>query len=259
LLPLEKIMYNGINTFNKYQIIPIAGNNRLNMKKLGAVIMYEEDDYLSLSGIQHFAFCRRQWALIHIEQQWQENLRTIEGQFLHEHVHEVSIEKRGPVIVVRSMAVHSRELGLRGVCDVVEFHRDDQNGIRITGHSELYRPIPVEYKRGKPKEGDADILQLCAQAMCLEEMLVCQAPVGHMFYGEPRRRLTVELSEAHRSRVRETVAEMHEYNRRGYTPKVKSNKSCKSCSLADVCLPKLGKNISAKAFVNKRMGEEAES
>ena len=133
--------------------------------------MYKEEDYLQLSGIQHFAFCRRQWALAYIELQWDENVRTVEGKLLHEKAHDpTNAEKRGDLIISRGMPVYSRELGISGECDVVEFHRS-QDGITLFGRDGLYEVIPIEYKRGKPKENDVDILQLMAQALCLEEML----------------------------------------------------------------------------------------
>ena len=133
--------------------------------------MYKEEEFLQLSGIQHFAFCRRQWALAYIEMQWQENVRTVEGKILHENAHDPAIkEKRGDLLIVRAMPVHSREMGASGECDVVEFHKT-KDGISIAGREGNYSVVPVEYKRGKPKTDDSDILQVAAQALCLEEML----------------------------------------------------------------------------------------
>lgn len=216
--------------------------------------MYDENDFLLLSGLQHFAFCRRQWALIHIEQQWQENLLTVEGAFLHEKAHGSTSEKRGDLIITRSMPVVSRGLGIRGVCDVVELHRHEE-GIALHGRTGRYRPVPVEYKRGQPKEGDADVLQLCAQAMCLEEMLACSIPEGHLFYGQTRRRLPVLFDNDLRGRVKDLLLEMHEYYARGHTPKVRPTKACKACSLADLCLPMLGNGRSAAEYVRTRLQE----
>ena len=157
--------------------------------------MYKEEDYLQLSGIQHFAFCRRQWALAYIELQWDENVRTVEGKLLHEKAHDpTNAEKRGDLIISRGMPVYSRELGISGECDVVEFHRS-QDGITLFGRDGLYEVIPIEYKRGKPKENDVDILQLMAQALCLEEMLCCQISFGYLYYGETRHRKIVEFTE----------------------------------------------------------------
>jgi CRISPR-associated exonuclease Cas4 len=217
---------------------------------------YNEQDFLSLSGIQHFAFCRRQWALIHIEQQWGENLRTVEGELLHERAHDgYSSEKRKDIIVSRGMAVFSRTLGINGVCDIVEFVRDDDIGVGLFGREGKYKAYPVEYKRGKPKENDVDILQLVAQAMCLEEMLSCDITEGFIFYGETRHRNKVEITDALRARVKAICAEMHQYYERRYTPLVKLTKSCNACSLKDICMPKLCRKKSAKLYMEKLIKE----
>lgn len=218
--------------------------------------MYDEEDFLQLSGIQHFDFCRRQWALAYIELQWQENVRTVEGKLLHEKAHNASAaEKRGDLIISRAMPVHSIEIGISGECDVVEFHKSEE-GITLHGRDGLYQVIPVEYKRGKPKVKDADRLQLAAQALCLEEMLCCQIPIGYLYYGETRHREKVELDEQLRRKVREIFLEMHQYYERRYTPRVRWSKSCNACSLKDICLPVLGKGKSAGDYIEKKMAEE---
>lgn len=215
--------------------------------------LYEEEDYLQLSGIQHFAFCRRQWALAYIEQQWMENVRTVEGKLLHQKAHDVtSREKRGELILSRAMPVHSRQMGISGECDVVEFHRC-ADGIPLQGCEGKYCVIPVEYKRGSPKKNQADRLQLAAQAMCLEEMLCCEIPYGYLFYGETRHREKVELAKGIRDTVRDMFEEMHGYFSRRYTPRVKWSKSCNACSLRDICLPVLGKGKSARRYVEEHM------
>jgi len=214
---------------------------------------YNEEDFLLLSGIQHFSFCKRQWALIHIEQQWQENLRTIEGEILHEKTHNSSVkEKRGDLIVSRGMAIFSRTLGITGTCDVVELHKSS-DGVNIFGRDGTYKPVPVEYKRGKPKDDESDVLQLCAQAMCLEEMLLCVIPEAYLFYGETKRRLKILLDDELRERVKTVFKEMHELYDRRYTPKVKISKSCKACSLTELCMPRLCKNPSAIDYMKKRI------
>lgn len=219
--------------------------------------MYREEDFLQLSGIQHFAFCRRQWALSYIEMQWQENVRTAEGRILHEKAHDPLLkEKRGDLLIVRAMPVHSREMGVSGECDVVEFHKAPE-GISLAGREETYIAVPVEYKRGIPKTDDSDILQVAAQAMCLEEMFSTEIPEGAIFYGETRRREQVEFTEELRGEVRSIFKEMHEYYKKNYTPKVKTTKACSSCSLKEICLPKLGKAGSVKSYVH-RMLEDAE-
>ena len=216
---------------------------------------FAEDDYLQLSGLQHFVFCRRQWALIHIENQWAENLRTTEGELMHERAHDTSLrERRGNVITMRGVSVSSPTLGVSGKCDVLEFH-SDPTGVTLDGTEGTWLPYPVEYKRGSVKESPADRLQLCCQAMCLEEMLCCDIPEGALFYGEIRRREIVTFSDELRGSVRECLEEMHGLFRRGYTPKVKPSKSCNACSLKPLCLPKLMKTRSAADYLAAALEE----
>lgn len=217
---------------------------------------YREDDFLMLSGIQHYAFCPRQWALIHIEQQWEENYYTVMGNIMHENAHDKDFtQKRNHVVITRGMPVFSRTMGVRGDCDVVEFHQN-KDGIPLKNYSGIFQPIPVEYKRGKPKEHDADVLQLCAQAMCLEEMLVCTVPKGFLYYGETRRRIEVLFEEELRKKVTDTFEKMHQMMERSYTPKGKMTKACKSCSLAERCLPNLNKKSSVKDYIQRNLEEE---
>lgn len=217
---------------------------------------YKEEEYLNLSGLQHFSFCRRQWAMIHIEQQWQENYRTVAGEILHERAHDETItEKRKNVIISRGINIASRTLGLNGTCDIVEF-RKAKDGIALHGYDGLYEICPVEYKRGEPKENDADELQLCAQAMCLEEMLCCEIPKGYLYYGECKRRYLVEFTEELRERVKSCAKEMHEYYQRKYTPKVKRTKACNACSLKELCVPQLNKPKSVREYINEYNQED---
>lgn len=214
---------------------------------------FKEEEYLQLSGLQHFSFCRRQWALIHIEQLWAENVRTVDGRILHEKAHDGSIrEKRGDLLVARDVNIHSPTLGISGSCDVVEFHRDAA-GISLPGQEGLWQPYPVEYKRGSPKTTDADRLQLCAQAMCLEEMLCCDIPEAALFYGETRRREIVVLDDDFRSQVRRLLNEMHDLYRHAHTPKVKPTRGCNACSLKELCLPKLMRQRSVADYLRKSM------
>ena len=214
-----------------------------------------ENDFLMLSGIQHFQFCKRQWALIHIEQQWEENVRTVEGQHLHQKADQPFIrEKRGDKLIVRAMPVRSNELRITGICDVVEFIRDEK-GVEISGAEGKYTAYPVEYKRGKPKLDDSDVLQLTAQAICIEEMLCCEVNLGSMFYNEIKHRVEVQLTVEYKMKVRSIVAEMHEYYDRRYTPKVKTGSFCKSCSLQSLCLPKLLNKQSVKSYIDGKISE----
>lgn len=217
--------------------------------------MYDEAEYLMLSGIQHFAFCRRQWALIHIEQQWMENARTTEGKLMHKRAHdEDCIEKRGDTILVRGLKISSARLGISGQCDVVEFKRNSE-GITLNQYDGKWMPFPVEYKRGEPKEGNEDVLQLCAQAVCLEEMLLADIPKGYLFYGETRRRVEVIFSNELRNEVNSICSQMHEYFRRGRTPMVKSGKKCRACSLNEICLPKLSNTIDVHTYISNAIGD----
>ena len=186
---------------------------------------YTEEEYLMISGIQHFKFCRRQWALIHVEQRWAENVHTVVGELMHKRAHDPYFdEKRKDTLVVRALPVASRQLGASGECDIVEFHKCD-DGITLCGHRGTYSVYPVEYKKGKPKKTDEDKLQLVAQAMCLEEMFSTNIQEGAIFYGETRKRERVEFSDALRKEVKDMFQEMHEYYKRNYTPKVKQSKA----------------------------------
>lgn len=215
------------------------------------MVTYSDDDLLQLSGIQHFAFCRRQWALIHIEQQWQENLLTFRGRELHERADDPFLaEARGTVVITRAMPIISRQLGLYGVADVVEFYQDEV-GIAIKGRAGLWRPHPVEYKLGQPKPDDRDQVQLCAQAICLEEMLGVSINAGALFYGRTRRRQQVDFDAALRERVFTLAAEMHELFQGGFTPPAEYSSACKSCSLIEICLPA----PKAKKSINRYFAE----
>lgn len=217
---------------------------------------YEEEQFLQLSGLQHFHFCRRQWALIHIEHQWAENLRTVDGALMHERAHDKELtESRGDRIVTRGMNVFSRTLGVSGECDVLEFHRSPC-GIPLPGREELWRPFPVEYKRGKPNPQAGDMLQLCAQALCLEEMLCCEIEQGALYYGKLRHRQPVDFTQELRQSVRDCLREMHELYRRGYTPKVKPTKFCNACSLKELCLPQLLRSRPVSAYLREHLEEE---
>lgn len=218
---------------------------------------YKEEDYLQLSGIQHFLFCRRQWALIHLEQQWAENYRTTDGGLMHQRAHDTQTRtRRGDVLTVRGMYIHSRRLGLSGQCDVVEFRKSPE-GVALFGEQGLWIPHPVEYKRGRDKPNEMDRAQLCAQAMCLEEMLCCDIPEGALYYGELRHRQAVAFTPELRGVVEGAAQEMHQLYARGYTPKVKPRKGCSACSLRDFCVPKLIRKPSVAAYLRQELEEEA--
>ena len=219
--------------------------------------MYKDDDFLQLSGLQHFAFCRRQWALIHLENQWADNIRTVEGVLLHEHAHDRDFrEARGDLVIVRGVQIHSAELGVSGQCDVLEYRRSEV-GIPLHGKDGLWQPYPVEYKRGLSKSTDEDRLQLCAQAMCLEEMLCCDVPEGALYYGQTRRREAVSFTADLRQQVRDALSEMHALYKRGYTPVVKPQKKCNACSLKELCLPKILQRHCVSDYLSAALKEDA--
>jgi CRISPR-associated exonuclease Cas4 len=195
--------------------------------------VFAEDDLLPISALQHLLFCERQCALIHIERLWAENRLTVEGRHLHDRVHDGQPETRAGVRVARAVPLRSSRLGLFGVADVVEFHaRDDAGHMR-----DPPLPFPVEYKRGRPKRNDCDRVQLCAQALCLEEMLGTSVPRGALFYGRTRHRETVVLDGGLRHLTEQAAARLHELIASGRTPAAIRESKCKRCSLAHLCLP----------------------
>ncbi len=199
--------------------------------------MYAEADYLPLSALQHWVFCPRQCGLIHLEQVWNENRLTAEGRIIHQRVHEMSDERRSDIYIVRGLRIYSCRLGLIGQADVVEFHRAP-TGISLSDAEGMWQPYPVEYKRGSPKMDACDEVQLCAQAICLEEMLGIAVPLGAFFYGRPRRRKEVVLTDELRRKTEESAHQLHEMFQRGRTPGASYEKKCRACSLYNQCLPK---------------------
>jgi len=216
--------------------------------------VYSEDDLLPISALQHLAFCRRQWGLIHLEQQWSDNRLTAEGTLSHERAHDEATEVRGDLHIARGLRLRSLRLGLVGQADVVEFHKteDKSQGIPLEGVSGLWQPVIVEYKHGKPKIGHEDEVQLCAQAICLEEMLGVTMSAATLFYGQPRRRFDVNLSSELRTETQSLVVLLHELTLAGITPPPEYSHRCHSCSLIDVCLPGIfGSRKSVNDYITK--------
>ena len=220
-------------------------------------LIYTEEEFLPLSGIQHYSFCRRQWALIHIEQQWKDNALTAEGTLIHERVHDPDkTDIRDGILTVRALPIKSYSLGFSGECDAVEF-APSPDGITLKDRDGYWLPTPVEYKHGKSKTNDCDRLQVCAQAMCLEEMFGCHTDKAFLFYHETRRREVVTLTHELRAKVKDIADDMHRMYTKSHTPKVKTNKGCAKCSLADICLPILLKNESERSidsYIRKALG-----
>lgn len=221
---------------------------------------YDEEDCLPLSGIQHFAFCKRQFALIHIERLWLENTLTFEGRTMHDRVDDpFYFESRGTLLITRSVPLLSRKLGLYGVADVVEFHLcQDPGAVILDGREGQWQPFPVEYKRGQPKPDDRDVVQLVAQAICLEEMLQVTVHQGALFYGRTRRRQVVHVGDVLRSRVRDLAHQMHGMYDAGQTPPPPDNtKQCQRCSLKGLCLPKIASRRDVRTYIRAMLkGEE---
>ena len=192
------------------------------------------DDLIQLSALQHLVFCERQCALIHIEQVWSENLFTAEGRIMHEKVDTANRESRGNIRIEYGVPMRSLRLGLIGKADVVEFHKQ----------GERWTPFPVEYKRGKPKGGNCDKVQLCAQALCLEEMMNVEIPEGALFYGQTRHRHDVKFDSALRKETESAAVRLRELIASGITPKAEYSKKCERCSLVDLCLPKISSKAS---------------
>lgn len=220
---------------------------------------YSEDDLLPISALQHLAFCERQWALIHLEQVWEENVLTAQGRLIHDKAHEAETEVRGDVRIARGLRLRSLRLGLIGMADVVEFHRlsgqmpeketspmprtsvrgtEKNMWIPLAGATGLWQPLIVEYKRGKPKIDRCDEVQVCAQALCLEEMLCISIASAAFFYGQPRRRYDITVDESLRAETEALAARLHELTRAGETPPPEYGPKCQSCSLINICLPK---------------------
>jgi CRISPR-associated exonuclease Cas4 len=216
-------------------------------------VNYTEDDLIPLSALQHLLFCERQCALIHVEQMWNENLFTAEGKIMHERVDEANRESRGDVRIEFGMPLRSLRLGLIGKADVVEFHRKTASQ---DAKSPEWVPFPVEYKRGKPKKDSCDKVQLCAQALCLEEMLKVEIPRGALFYGKTRRRKDVNFDNALRQETESAANRLHKLIESGKTPNPVYTPKCKSCSFFHVCLPKtIEKRHSVKQYLSGAIRE----
>lgn len=248
--------------------------------------MHHEDDLLPISALQHLLFCERQTALIHIERQWEDNRFTAEGNVLHKKADAAKSETRDGVRITRALPVHSFDLGLYGVCDVVQFKppefesqertslpklierklrftrgrrpgspATDGDGVRAENPFAHWTITPVEYKRGKPKSNDCDRVQLCAQAMCLEEMLGVEIPHGDLFYGKKQRRTAVEFDEQLRETTRHASQRLHDLISSQQTPQAVREKKCDTCSLLNVCMPPTTKQQSASQYLKTMINQ----
>jgi CRISPR-associated exonuclease Cas4 len=203
--------------------------------------MYGEDDLLPISALQHLLFCERRAALVCLEGLWRDNTFTAEGTVLHEQTHQAETESRGNLRIARSLWLRSLRLGLSGKADVVEFQRVDGTqpgtGVTLPGVAGIWQPFPVEYKRGSLRSEASFEVQLCAQALCLEEMLGITVPAGALYYGKTRRRLEIQFDETLRKQTETAARRLQELFAAGITPVARPEVKCKSCSLNDLCLP----------------------
>ena len=220
--------------------------------------MHAEDELLPISALQHLEFCPRRCALIHLEGLWAENVQTAQGRLLHRRVHEAPSETVGGVRVARGLRLASRELGLFGVADVVEFHPvadEAAGGVSLANVSGRWQPFPVEYKRGRRRSELSYLVQLCAQALCIEEMLQATVPAGALYHGKSRRRQEVSFDGELRERTKTRVREFHELIAAGKTPPPEKGPKCKYCSLAGMCLPHLLPTRSARGYLARTLDE----
>jgi len=221
--------------------------------------MYDEDDLLPISALSHLAYCERRCALIHIERAWSENMFTAQGREFHERAHEEETVTREGVRVSRGLRLRSLRLGLSGQADVVEFHPSDEDaasGVPLAGLPGLWQPFPVEYKRGRPKPDICDEVQVCAQAMCIEEMLDATVPEGAIFYGKPRRRMEVTCGPELRSQTERLTLRLHELIAAGVTPPARYEKKCRGCSMISLCMPETaGAGRSARRYLDDAIAE----
>ena len=212
-----------------------------------------------LSGIQHYMFCPRQWALIHIEQQWADNRLTTEGQLLHKNVDNPFYrQKNGDTITLRSLHIASKRLGLYGITDAVELIPSDspEDSITHNRYPGYWKPYPVEYKRGHSKPDERDEVQLAAQAMCLEEMYGINIPYGALYYDEVKHRETIAISEGLRKTTQQCAKQMHDIFKSGIMPKPVKASHCRNCSLKDICMPEMSDCTQVKTYLNNNLYED---
>lgn len=227
--------------------------------------MFEEEELLPISALQHLVFCERQWALIHLERLWEENVLTTEGKHLHNRVDSAETEVRGSIRIARGLPLRSLRLGLSGKADVVEFRQVSEAsntecaGVSLNDAAGLWQPNPVEYKRGKPKRDFSDKVQICAQAFCIEEMIKAYVPSGVLYYGTSRKRHEVLFDNELRHKTEALCSHLHELTKKGKTPIAKYGKKCKSCSLLNLCMPKTLGRKKVERYLASVISENTES
>ena len=222
--------------------------------------MYNEDEMLMLSGIQHYMFCPRQWALIHIEKQWDDNRFTAEGKILHENVDNPFYrQKNGRIVTLRSVHIASASLGLYGMTDALELTPADNAESDTIEHPDYpgrWRILPVEYKRGTVKRNEVDEVQLAAQCICLEEMYGVNIRQGALFYWKDRHQDLVSIDAHLRTLTAELASQMHGIFASGKTPAIEKRPHCKNCSLKDLCMVELSGCGSAEKYLTSSLYAE---
>ncbi|MCL4510464.1 MAG: CRISPR-associated protein Cas4 [Bacteroidetes bacterium] len=226
------------------------------MTESSSPAMFTEDDFFQISALQHYVYCPRQCALIHVEDVWKENVFTVRGDILHEKVDTDTYESRGTIKTVRGLKIHSFRFGISGRCDVVEFHGKGK-GRLLQGQAQVegdlypgtFTIIPVEFKSGEPKDDVSDKVQLCAQALCLEEMLNTSVRLGTFFYAKIRRRVQVEIDGELRRQTEEIIANVRELITSKRTPSAEYSAKCWNCSLEPVCMPKAMNDRKLKMYL----------
>ena len=223
--------------------------------------MFIESELLPISALAHLLYCERRCALVHIERLWDDNRFTAEGTVLHERADSEERENRKNIRIARGLRIRSMRLGIWGQADIVEFHRvaDIENSVCLPDTQGLWKPYPVEYKRGKPKTNKCDEIQLCAQALAIEEMLSVTIPEGALYYNTPRRRAVIELDSDLRTETETAICKLHDLIRSRQTPKAVYSEKCKQCSLNNICLPQIGSQGTVKSYIEKELNiiEEA--
>lgn len=198
----------------------------------------DEDDLIPLSYLSQYYYCPRRAALLLVDQQWADNQFTAEGTLIHERVHQAGHEKRGPSLALRGLWLRSLRLGLAGKADCVEMQAAG-DGVAIPGYDGRWRLIPVEFKHGERRNETEYEVQLCAQAMCLEEMLGCRVPEGYLFYEAGHRRQAVALDARLRKLVEEGANQLHAMLITGEILSPQRSARCKGCSMVDICQPRM--------------------
>ena len=213
------------------------------------------EESIQISGIQHYMYCRRSWALLYIENMWKDNYLTLDGDAVHEKVHDTNVkESRKDVFYERGVYISSEKYNLSGQCDLIEYHKN-KNGILLKGKDDLWVIVPTEYKHGNGDSIDYDKYQLIAQMICLEEMFLTKIEYGYLYYKKSNKRIKIENTEEIKKELKKIISEMQDLMKRKYTPKIRKNKKCKNCSLLEICNPQVSNLKNIKSYMKEVIDE----